>query len=285
MNDDPFEVLRSRLIGIAYRILGTMVDAEDVVQDTWIAWHGTERDRIASTEAYLVRSVTNGALNRLRTRERRREAYAGPWLPEPVDAAHGPDEAAELADSVSYAMLVLLEQLSPLERAAFVLRDVFAMSAVEVGEALGRSPAAVRQLVARARARLDEGRVRYPLDPRAGARQARAFVAALGEGDLTKAVTLLAPDVELVTDGGGRVKAAMVPIIGAEKVVRFFSGLITRYGSYEIRPIDLNHAPAFAVRAGDEVSVVQFGARNERITHIWVTRNPDKLRHVDLGWR
>jgi len=274
---DAFEALRPRLFGVAYGILGTVADAEDVVQETWIAWDAADHGSVASAAAYLTRTVSNRALNRLRDMRRRREEYRGPWLPEPMDTARRPDEAAELADSVSFAMLVLLERLSPLERAAFVLREVFDVPTAEVAEMLQTSPAAVRQLASRAGAHLRAESPRYEVDRDRHLAVSNAFVTAIAEGDVRAAMDILAPDVELVTDGGGKVAAAGVPLHGPERVAHFYLGLAAKYPDFRIRPAEFNGMPAIVVHADDTASIVQIAVRDGLIARVWVTRNPDKL--------
>lgn len=275
-----FEDLRPRLFGIAYRILGAVSDAEDVVQETWIAWNDIDQTNVASPTAYLTRAVSNRALNRLRELGRRKEDYVGPWLPEPIDTRRRPDEAVEMADSVSYALMVLLEQLTPLERAAFVLREVFDVPTADVAEALSSNPAAVRQLVSRARAHLAERDRSYEVDPQEHQRVATEFLMALEVGDVARATDLLTPDVELVTDGGGVFKAALRPIHGPDKVVRFLAGLGERH-DYAAEAVEINGLPGFVFRsdADKSTSAMQLGVVDGRIAQIWTVRNPHKLTH------
>lgn len=273
---DVFEALRRRLFGVAYGIVGSVADAEDVVQETWIAWSTVDAGEVRDPESYLVRAVTHRALNSLRSRQRRREDYVGPWLPEPVDTGLRPDDAATLADDVTFALMVLLEQLSPLERAAFVLREVFDLSTDEVAQSLERSPAAIRQLVSRARDHL-QGAARYDTDPAEQRRLGRIFVDAIRTGDLSGVMSVVAPDVVLVTDGGGQVQAALRPIQGAENVLRFFAGLALRYPDWTAREATLNGLPALLITAGDTVSAVHLGIVDGIVTDVWVVRNPEKL--------
>lgn len=275
-----FEDLRPRLFGIAYRILGSAADAEDVVQETWISWNATDQASVAAPAAYLTRAVSNRSLNRLRELSRRKEDYIGPWLPEPIDTSRQPDEAAEIADSVSYALMVLLEQLSPLERAAFVLREVFEVPTADVADALSSNPAAVRQLVSRARTHLAERDRSYEVDPHEHQRVATAFLAALAAGDVERATDLLTSDVELVTDGGGLFKAALRPILGPDKVMRFLAALTEKY-DYTAEVVDINGMPGVLVRSADDgsLSAMQLGVLGGRIAQIWTVRNPHKLSH------
>lgn len=275
---NEFEAQRGRMLGIAYRLLGSFVDAEDVVQETWIAWDKVDRGAVADPGAYLARAVTHRALNRVRTLARQREDDIGSWLPEPVATERLPDEAAEMADSLSFAMLVLMEQLSPLERAAFILREVFALDTAETAEILGRTPVAVRKLVSRARARLDDAPP-APEDTGAGHdRTSTAFVTAIQTGDIAAALSLLSPSVELVTDGGGKASAARKPVVGADAVLRFLVGALDKWGADSITPISVNHRTALLIEsAAHGRSVYQIDVHGGRIQHIWATRNPDKL--------
>lgn len=275
-----FETHRPRLFGLAYRLVGQVADAEDVVQETWLAWQAADRSRVANPAAYLTRAVTNRALNQLRTIQRRREAYVGPWLPEPLATAPGPEDQAVLADSLSYAMLVLLDQLNPRERAAFVLRDVFDVPAGEVAAMLGTTPAAVRALHHRARTHV-RGAPDHPSTGTAPPREAtERFVRAIREGDPTIALDVLAPDLELITDGGGKAQAALRPIIGLEKAVRFFLGVAARYPDYTVRVVACNGQEAVVMESagGPSLALVEASANDPtRIGRIWVIRNPDKL--------
>lgn len=271
--NDPYDEVRPRLFGVAYGILGSFAEAEDVVQDTWIAWSTADHSNVRDPHAYLVRTVTHRALNAIRAQRNRRESYVGPWLPEPVDTGPGPEQSAEVADAVTFALLVMMEQLSPLERAAFVLRVAFDVPSAEIGRTLQRSPAAVRQLVSRARAHLagagagvEQGRSRYAIDPAGHRRVAESFVAAMRDGDTDGVLRLLAPDVTLVTDGGGQVQAALRPIVGADNVIRFFTGLAARYPDWAARLSQLNHLPGLVVEAGGTVFSVHLGIRDGIVT-------------------
>lgn len=276
-----FEAARRRMFGIAYRILGSVSDAEDVVQDTWVAWSAATD--VENPDAYLNRAVANRAFNRLRDIGRRRESYVGPWLPEPLDTARRPDEAAELADSVSFALLVLLDELTPAERVALVLRDVFDVPTTEVADVLDRSPDAVRQLVSRAKARLRAAAPETRPDRRAQRDLGAKFVAALRAGDLPGAVAVLDPDVVLESDGGGKVAAALHPVTGADNVVRFVIGLMAKYPDWVIEEAELNGGPAMIVRSATEVTTVHLDVTDGRVTRIWLVRNPDKLADIAAG--
>ena len=220
---EVFEAHRDLMFAVAYRMLGTITDAEDAVQDAWLRWSAASRADVADPRSYLARIVTNTALNRLRSVRSRREAYIGPWLPEPLLTAAGPDaaERAELAESVSVAMLVVLESLTPEERAVFVLREVFGFEYAEIGAAVGRSVPAARQLAHRAREHVQARRPRFDVDRNQQREVTERFLAAAGGGDIEGLMSVLAPDVTLLTDGGGKALAALRPITGAGKVARF----------------------------------------------------------------
>ena len=285
VDPDPFESNRARLFGLAYRLLGQVADAEDVVQETWLAWQATDRSAVANPAAYLTRAVTNRSLNQLRTITRRRESYVGPWLPEPLataPSAAGPEDQAVLADSLSYAMLVLLDQLNPRERVAFVLRDVFDVPAVEVAAMLGTTPAAVRTLHRRARTHVRGDRSHQrPARPPAPSRETtQRFLQALREGNPAVALDVLAPDVRLITDGGGKAKAALRPIIGPERVARFFAGVAGRFPDLSVRVVPCNGQDAVLVDSAGGPSLVLVDPASgdpDRIGCIWVIRNPEKL--------
>jgi len=275
---DTFMAQRGRLFGIAYRILGSVADAEDVVQDTWLAWQGADPRQVRDPAAYLTRAASRRALNRLRDNARRREQYVGPWLPEPVSTEPGPEESAALADSMTMAMLVLLDTMTPLERAAFVLCEVFAVPAPEAAEALGRSPAAVRQLVARARKHAREHAPVTARNTTSHARVASVFAAAVASGDLDALLAVLAPDVQFVSDGGGLVRAALRPVVGADRVARLILGLVQMEAGSRAEPKQLNGLPGFVVTTPDgDRSAVQFDIEKGVITRLWVVRNPAKL--------
>jgi len=289
MNGDAstaaFERHRALLVSAAYRIVGTHSDAEDVVQETWLRWRSTDLATVDNVRAFLLTITSRLALNRLRQLKARRETYVGPWLPEPVATGplSDPARSAEIADEVSMAMLVVLESLSPLERAAFVLTDVFAMPAAEVGATLGRSPAAVRQLVSRARAHLSSRAPRHVVD--AGRHRAviERFLGAAGSGDVAGLLEVLSPDVTLVSDGGGVRKAALRPIQSAEKVTRFVLGILRNPevadAVVDIRPVN-GEAAVVATTPDGVHSVYFFTVEGERITQVLAISNPDKLTAV-----
>ena len=282
---EVFEDLRSTLIGAAYRILGSRVEAEDVVQEAWIRWSGVEHGTIEEPRAFLLTVTTRLALNRVRQLALRKESYVGPWLPEPVstDLREDGATAALLADEVSMAMLIVLESLSPLERAAFVLTEVFGMSAPEVADALDRSPAAVRQLVHRARSHVEARRPRRPVSEERHREITQRFMAAAGGGDITALMEVLAPDVVLVTDGGGIKQAALRPIHGVDKVLRWLAGVLGKPESegltFELRSVN-GELAIVANDAGGVDGVIFVTIEDDRITALHGIRNPEKLGAV-----
>ncbi|MFF2009758.1 RNA polymerase sigma factor SigJ [Streptomyces sp. NPDC058195] len=284
---DVFESHRPVLTGVAYRMLGRITDAEDVVQEAWLRWSAAPREDVREPRAFLVTIVTRLAVDRLRQVRSRREAYVGPWLPEPVVTDFGPAvpdtaERAVLADSVSVAVLVVLESLSPLERAVFVLREAFGFPYAEIALALDRSEGAVRQLAGRARRHVEERKPRYDVDPAQCRDLTERFLAAAAGGDIEELLTLLAPDVRLVGDGGGKSKAPLRIIDSADKVGRFLLAVTREQaGRLESRILELNGSPALLVFVGGEVdSVVHLGIRSGVVHCVYIVRNPDKLMHV-----
>src|SRR5579872_1474630 len=223
---DPLAPHRGRLTGLAYRMLGSRADAEDIVQDAYLRWHAVDRAAVEEPRRYLGTVVTRLCLDRMKSAQARREVYVGQWLPEPViDESFDDGSAGDLAHDISVALMLVLERLSPLERASFLLHDVFGLDFAEVARALGRGEAACRQLAARARAHIEAGRPRFDASPEEGRRLATAFQAAAASADTQALVQLLADDAVLYTDGGGKRAAALNPIHGADKIVRFFEGI------------------------------------------------------------
>ncbi|WP_217139885.1 RNA polymerase sigma-70 factor [Streptomyces sp. AC627_RSS907] len=286
-----FHEYRSLLFSVAYRLLGTAADAEDAVQDAWIKWSAADRSQVADPKAYLTRIVSNLALERLRSTRHKRETYVGPWLPEPVLTGEDASEAVANAESVSMAMLVVLETLSPLERAVFVLKEVFAFSYAEIAEAVERSEAAVRQAAHRAREHVQARRPRFAAD-RSRQREAtdRFFAAATG-GDVNALMELLSPDVTLWTDGGGKVRQALRPVVGAATVAGWFAaiGSVAYQG---VEPADMraelvgiNGGPGivFSGPSGVVATVTFDFGPDGLITAIHNVANPDKLRAVTDG--
>ncbi|WP_406100383.1 RNA polymerase sigma-70 factor [Streptomyces sp. NBC_01013] len=281
---DVFEEHRPVLIGVAYRMLGRIADAEDVVQEAWLRWSAASREDVREPRAFLVRIVTRLAVDRLRQLGTRREAYVGPWLPEPLVTDFGPTvpdtaEQAVLAESVSVAVLIVLESLSPLERAVFVLREAFGFPYAEIAAALDRTEAAVRQLGGRARRHVEERKPRYDVDPAQRRDLTERFLAAAAGGDIAELLVLLAPDVRLVGDSGGKAKAPLRILQSADKVGRFlFAVAHGQIPDLSIRFLELNGGLAALVLSGDKPdSVVQVDVRNGVIQCVYIVRNPDKL--------
>ncbi|MFE0519834.1 RNA polymerase sigma-70 factor [Streptomyces sp. NPDC058954] len=286
---DVFEDHRPVLLGVAYRMLGRVADAEDVVQEAWLRWSGADRGDVREPRAYLVRVTTRLAIDRLRQVKARNEAYVGPWLPEPYATDFGdtvPDtaEKAVLADSVSLAVLVVLESLSPLERAVFVLREAFGYPYAEIASMLDRGEAAVRQLAGRARRHVEERRPRYEVDPGRRRELTERFLAAAGEGDLEGLMALLAPDVRLVGDSGGKSRAPLRVLETADKVGRFVIGAAAKgLPDPSFRFMELNGGPALVVlSAGRPDSVFQLDVFDGRIQSVYIIRNPDKLLSLPI---
>ncbi len=281
---DVFEEHRSVLNAVAYRMLGRFADAEDVVQDAWLRWAGTDRDTVREPRAYLVRITTRLAIDRLRQVSSRKESYVGPWLPEPIatDLEHTVPDAAErvvMAESVSLAMLVVLESLSPLERAVFVLREAFGHSYAEIAAALDRTEPAVRQLAGRARRHVEEGRPRFDAGATETAAITERFLAAAAGGDLEALLAMLAPDVRLVADGGGKQKAPLRVIEGPDKVGRFLHAIANTPLPDPLFTIrEINGTPSlFITVEGRPNAVLTLGVTAGRVTRVYIMTNPDKL--------
>ncbi|MFE0455032.1 RNA polymerase sigma-70 factor [Streptomyces sp. NPDC058914] len=282
---DVFEQHRPLLLGVAYRMLGRVADAEDVVQDAWLRWSAADRAEVRAPRAYLVRVATRLALDRLARIKSRNEAYVGPWLPEPYvtdfgDTVQDTAERAVLADSVSLAVLVVLESLSPLERAVFVLREAFGYPYAEIGAVLDRTESAVRQLAGRARRHVEERRPRYEVDPAQRRELTERFLAAAAEGDLEGLMELLAPDARLVGDSGGKAKAPLRTLESADHIGRFLIGVARRgVPDLSYRFVEVNGGFAVLVLSGDKPdSVFQLDVAEGRVQAVYIIRNPDKLR-------
>jgi RNA polymerase sigma-70 factor (ECF subfamily) len=279
--DPTFEAERKRLIRLAYRMLGSMAEAEDVAQDAWLRWAGADPGAIADPAAWLTRTATRLCLDRLRAEKVRREAYVGPWLPEPLIEPIE-DDPVERAQDVSVAFLLALQRLSPLERAAFLLHDVFDEDYAAIARTLGREEAACRRLLSRARAHLREAKPRYPAAPEQAARLAAAFIQAAMTGDAAGMAALLAEDCVLISDGGGKRPAALRPLEGRDDVIRLLRGIAWR-GKIpvpeDVRPARINGAPGLILRDPDGVQTVAFEAGADgRLRAIYIVRNPEKLR-------
>ncbi|MER6924132.1 RNA polymerase sigma factor SigJ [Streptomyces spiralis] len=273
-----FEELRPRLVGVAYSILGTLSEAEDAVQEAWIRLHGSEVAAIEDLTGWLVTTTSRIALDGLRSARARREAYVGPWLPEPVETAPDPADSVSLADSLSWALMVVLETLSPAERAAFVLHDVFGLSFTEVGAALGRSPAACRKLASRARAHVEQRKPRFDVDPQAHQEIVGAFAEAVRTGDMAGLTRLLDPEAVLTTDGGGVVRAVLEPLRGADDIARFFARGARFAPDREFRVTRVNGGAALLMIDDGRLSaVVALTISEGRVTRIDAVRNPHKF--------
>jgi RNA polymerase sigma-70 factor (TIGR02957 family) len=284
MSDDPFVDHRSLLFTVAYEMLGSAADAEDVVQETWLRWADVDaaaRADVRDPRAYLVRIVTRQALNRLRTLARQREEYVGEWLPEPLLTSPDVAEDVELADSVSFAMLTVLETLGPTERAVFVLREVFETPYDEIAEAIDKTPAAVRQIAHRAREHVAARRPRVQVSRAEQQAVVERFLEAVRGGDMQALLDVLAPDAVLVADGGGVASAARRPIEGANRVAVLLGGLAKLDGVFELTPIWLNGGPAARVDLdGAMDTVVSLVIESGRVTRIYAVRNPHKLARL-----
>ncbi|MFF4788495.1 RNA polymerase sigma-70 factor [Streptomyces sp. NPDC001276] len=290
MNDhtnDPateaFIVHRNLLFTVAYEMLGSAADAEDVLQETWLRWVEVDLAQVRDQRAYLVRITTRQSLNRLRAMKRRKEAYVGPWLPEPLLTAPDVAQDVELAESVSMALMLVLETLSPTERAVFVLREVFEVGYDEIAAAVDKSPAAVRQIAHRARRHVDARRPRKVVSPSETRAALESFQRAFETGDLQGLLDVLAPEVVLMSDGGGVKQAALRPIVGAEKVVRMFVGSAGKVrGKLTIDPTLVNGGPALFVRLDGEIDgIMAARVEDARITGLYYVRNPEKLSRVE----
>ena len=282
MSDDAFVMHRRLLFTVAYEMLGSAADAEDVVQETWLRWVGVDHDEVRDPRAYLVRIVTRQALDRLRTLSRRREEYVGEWLPEPLLTSPDVAEDVELAESVSIAMLTVLETLGPIERAVFVLREVFEVSYGEIAEAVDKSPAAVRQVAHRARKHVVARRPRMAVsrsEQQAAVEQLRTAIA---DGDLEGLLDVLAPDVVMVADGGGLAPAFARPVTGAPRVAQLLKILAEKVPDFRIGVLWLNGAPALRIDLDGQLdTAVTLAVEDGRITRIYAIRNPHKLSRLE----
>jgi RNA polymerase sigma-70 factor (ECF subfamily) len=279
---DAFVAHRNLLFTVAYEMLGSAADAEDVLQETWLRWADVVQAEVRDPRAYLVRITTRLCLNRLRTLGRQRETYVGPWLPEPLLTAPDVAEDVELAESVSTAMLLVLETLTPTERAVFVLREVFDVGYDEIAAAVDKSPAAVRQIAHRARSHVNARRPRVEVSQEDTRRVLATFHEAVETGDLQRLLDVLAPDVVMLSDGGGVKQAALRPIVGAEKVVRWFVGVAGRApGPVVAEDVLVNGAPGLRLTAGGELdTVATMKIEDGRVAALYLVRNPNKLGHV-----
>ncbi|MFF3331134.1 RNA polymerase sigma-70 factor [Streptomyces sp. NPDC002888] len=280
---ETFVAHRNLLFTVAYEMLGSAADAEDVLQETWLRWVEVDLDQVRDQRAYLVRITTRQSLNRLRTMTRRKEAYVGPWLPEPLLTAPDVAQDVELAESVSMALMLVLETLSPTERAVFVLREVFDVGYDEIAAAVDKSPAAVRQIAHRARRHVDARRPREVVSQRESRAALESFQRALETGDMQGLLDVLAPEVVLLSDGGGVKHAARRPVIGADKVVRMFVGGLRKLeATVTSDPTVVNGNPALVLRLDGELDgVMAIRVEDARITGLYYVRNPQKLTRVE----
>ncbi len=276
-----FEAHREFLQAIAYRMLGSVAESEDVVQDAFLRWREVDRARIEEPRGYLARIVSRLCLDELKSARHRREEYVGTWLPEPIVAAPG----QTLADDLSVALLLALERLSPLERAAFLLHDVFDMDYAGVAATLETTEGACRQLASRAREHVQQERSRHTISSTDARQIAQAFIAATATGDVGSLARLLADDAVLYTDGGGKRRAALRPIEGKDRIMRFYEGIRTKFGAAAFsathEEATLNGLPGFVFHTSEGTETVAFEIANGRVVSIYNVRNPDKVKHLE----
>jgi len=279
-----FEAQRPRLLGLAYRMVGSLADAEDIVSEAWLCWCAADQTDIARPEAWLTTVTTRVAIDWLRSARHNREEYVGPWLPEPVVSEPGPEERAELADSLTLGFLTMLDRLDPVERAVFLMADVFAIPYDEIAGAVEKSPAACRQIASRARRRLRNPHQRSRPGDR---RVVDELLVALWMGDMDAVLTRLAPEVVCITDGGATRAAARLPVVGAARVARFLTNLTARYhDQLTVTPATINGEPGIIGRLdGDIDFVAAFEIDGDAVRAVRLVRNPDKLRLVDASTR
>lgn len=281
---EAFVAHRNLLFTVAYEMLGSAADAEDVLQETWLRWVTVDLEQVHNQRGYLVRITTRQALDRLRALERRKETYIGPWLPEPLLTTPDVAENIELAESMSMAVMLILETLSPTERAVFVLREVFDIGYDEIAAAIDKTPAAVRQIAHRARRHVDARRPRQVVSARESRAVLESFQRALETQDLQGLLDVLAPAVVAISDGGGVKQASLRPIIGAEKVIRFFvGGLAKTDAALTVEPTVINGSPGLVFRLdGETDGVMAARIEDARITGLYFVRNPQKLTHIGV---
>jgi RNA polymerase sigma-70 factor (TIGR02957 family) len=280
---EAFVAHRDLLFTVAYEMLGSAADAEDVLQETWLRWVEVDLAQVRDQRAYLVQITTRQALNRLRTLQRRKEAYVGPWLPEPLLTAPDVAEDVELSENLSLALMFVLETLTPTERAVFVLREVFDIGYDDIAAAIGKSPAAARQIAHRARRHVDARRPRTPVAPEEARVTLSAFQRALETGDVQGLLDTLAPDVVFVSDGGGLRLAALRPVVGADKVLRYMAGSLDKAGgTFTSELTTVNGNPGLVLRLDGEIDgVLAFRVEDSRVTDLYYVRNPEKLTRVE----
>lgn len=279
--DTAFAAARPRLAALAYRFLGSIADAEDVVQAAWLRWREADQEAVENPPAFLARIVTRLCLDELKSARRKRETYIGPWLPEPV-VEQDPLGEREAAEDLSVALLLALERLSPLERAAFLLHDVFGTDFDEIARTLGRSPESVRQLAARARAHVRDARPRFPVPRDEGIRLAASFQAAVASGDASALQALLAEGAILRTDGGGIARAALNPVLGGAKIARFFEGIARKVpAGLTYEPAWINGLPGYITHWPDgSLQTTAIEIESGLIRAVYIVRNPEKLGHL-----
>ncbi|WP_419665212.1 RNA polymerase sigma-70 factor [Streptomyces sp. 2-1] len=282
MTEDPYLAHRSLLFTVAYEMLGSAADAEDVLQESWLRWADVDPSQVRDPRAYLVRIVTRQALNRLRTLSRSREEYVGEWLPEPLLTSPDVAEDVELAESVSIAMLTVLETLGPTERAVFVLREVFEMPYGEIAEVVGKSAATVRQIGRRAREHVAARQPRVRVSRSEQQAVVERFLLALRTGQLQELMAVMSPDVVLIADGGGIVAAVQAPIHGVELVAKLLARADRAVTTFETTTVWLNGAPAGRVEVDGEPAAVSLVVDGGRVTRIYLVRNPQKLTRLDV---
>ena len=282
--EELFGAQRARLLGLAYRMVGSVADAEDIVAEAWARWAGTTREDLDSPEAWLTTVTTRLAIDWLRSARHERETYVGPWLPEPVLTEPGPEESAELADSLTLGFLMLLDRLDPVERAVFLMADVFSVPFDDIAAAVDKSAPACRQVASRARRKL-RGAMHRPRP--ADRRLVDELLDALGRGDLEAVLERLAPDVVCLTDGGAARRAARRPVVGAERVARFLMNLNSRNrGRWQATRVTVNGEPGVLVRRDGVIDfVAAFEADGSVVRNVRLVRNPDKLRRLEAGAR
>jgi RNA polymerase sigma-70 factor, ECF subfamily len=280
MIEDPFVTHRGLLFTVAYEMLGSAAEAEDVLQESWLRWAAIDHSQVSDPRAYLVRVVTRQALNQMRTMSRRREQYIGEWLPEPLLTSPDVADDVELAESLSIAMLTVLETLGPTERAVFVLREVFDVPYAEIAEAVGKSMATVRQIARRAREHVAARRPRVRVSRSEQQAVVERFLTVLQTGRLQELMEVLAPDVVLIADGGGLAAAARVPVYGVEQVMTLLARA-ERIARFTTTPIWLNGSPAGRIEVGGQVAAISLAVEHGRITRIYAVANPRKLARLD----
>jgi RNA polymerase sigma-70 factor (TIGR02957 family) len=281
MTDDPFVAHRSLLFTVAYEMLGSAADAEDVLQESWLRWADVDQSQVRDPRAYMIRIVTRQSLNRLRTVSRSREQYIGEWLPEPLLTSPDVADDVELADSVSIAMLTVLETLGPTERAVFVLREVFDLPYGEIAEAIGKSAGATRQIARRAHQHVAARRPRVRVTRSEQQAVVDRFLCALQTGRIQELMDVMAPDVVFIADGGGVAAAVRVPIHGAERIARLLARARHALPTFDVTPMWVNGAPATWIDMDGETAAISLDVQDGRITRIFVTRNPQKLTRLE----